>query len=614
MIEAGFADPTKQSIDLVRPRDMPNVSCVLPLPARALLAALLLAATGCQPAGPADPPPAPAAVAASDSVAAADSVGASGSVALPEAVPFWENATIYFLLTDRFHNGDPTNDVALGRDGDHAVLRGFMGGDLAGITQKIEEGYFDSLGVNAIWLTPFVEQIRGKTDEGTGDTYAYHGYWAADWTRIDPNFGTEEDLRRLVDVAHDHGIRLVMDVVINHTGPVTPLDPQWPDDWVRTDPSCTYQGYETTVECTLVDNLPDIRTESLEPVDLPPSLMEKWAAEGRLEQEMAELDAFFDRTGWPRAPRYYLIKWLTDWVREFGIDGYRGDTAKHVEPEVWTELKQEAVAALREWKDANPEEKIDDRDFFMMGEVYGYGIGGGRAYDFGDRAVDFYDHGFESLINFAFKADAEKDPHNLFQDYSYQLNQGPLDGVGVLNYVSSHDDGAPFDRERRRAMEAGTKLLLAPGAVQVYYGDETARPLEVPGAVGDANLRSFMNWDDVERNTRVDGRRTREILEHWRKLGRFRRAHPAVGAGVHERLQQQPLVFSRTLEVEGYTDRVLVLLDGEPGAKTLPVRGLFDDGTELLDYYSGQRVRVEGARVVVDSPHRIVLLGKERGG
>lgn len=588
-------------------KDMLNHSRALPLPVVTVLAGLLLAGTGCQPGvqpgAPTDPPPAPPA-----------RPEPTGAVALPESVPFWENATIYFLLTDRFHNGDPGNDLTLGRDGDHALLRGFMGGDLAGITRKIEEGYFDSLGVNAIWLTPFVEQIRGKTDEGTGDTYGYHGYWAADWTRVDPSFGTEEDLRRLVDVAHDHGIRLVMDVVINHTGPVTPMDPQWPDEWVRTDPSCTYQGYETTVECTLVDNLPDIRTESLDPVDLPPSLKAKWAAEGRLEQEMAELDAFFDRTGWPRAPRYYLIKWLTDWVREFGIDGYRGDTAKHVEPDVWQELKQEAVAALREWKTANPEEKIDDREFFMVGEVYGYGIGGGRAYDFGDRKVDFYDYGFESLVNFAFKADAEKDPDNLFQHYSYQLDQGPLEGVGVLNYVSSHDDGSPFDRERRRAMEAGTKLLLTPGAVQIYYGDETARSLQVAGAVGDANLRSFMNWEDVARNTRVDGYHTREILDHWRKLGRFRRAHPAVGAGRHERLQQQPFVFSRTLEVEGYADRVLVLLDGEPGAKTLPVFRLFEDGTELLDYYSGKRVRVEGEQVMVDSPHGIVLLGEAGGG
>ena len=84
---------------------------------------------------------------------------------------FWNSATVYFLLTDRFHNGDPANDRALGRAKNGAVLRSFEGGDLAGVLQKIEEGYFDSLGVNAIWMTPFVEQIHGAVDEGTGKTY-----------------------------------------------------------------------------------------------------------------------------------------------------------------------------------------------------------------------------------------------------------------------------------------------------------------------------------------------------------------------------------------------------------------------------------------------------------
>ena len=99
---------------------------------------------------------------------------------------FWNSATVYFLLTDRFQNGDSTNDHALGRAQDGAVLRSFQGGDLAGVRQKIEEGYFNSLGVNAIWMTPFVEQIQGSLEEGTGKTYGYHGYWTRDWTAVDP--------------------------------------------------------------------------------------------------------------------------------------------------------------------------------------------------------------------------------------------------------------------------------------------------------------------------------------------------------------------------------------------------------------------------------------------
>jgi len=152
-------------------------------------------------------------------------------------------------------------------------------------------------GINAIWFTPVVEQIHGGTDEGTGFTYAFHGYWAKDWTALDPNFGSMEDLAELVSVAHQHGIRIVMDAVINHTGPVTEQDKVWPNDWVRTSPKCEYSSYETAVPCTLVENLHDILTESNENVELPTELVEKWKKEGRYEQEMAELDAFFERTG-----------------------------------------------------------------------------------------------------------------------------------------------------------------------------------------------------------------------------------------------------------------------------------------------------------------------------
>jgi alpha-amylase len=116
--------------------------------------------------------------------------------------------------------------------------------------------------VHAVWLTPFVEQIHGSVDEGTGKTYGYHGYWTRDWTAVDPALGTEDDLRALVDAAHRHGIRVLMDAVINHTGPVTPQDPPWPADWVRTDPTCSYRDYTTTVECTW-SRLPDILTDGM---------------------------------------------------------------------------------------------------------------------------------------------------------------------------------------------------------------------------------------------------------------------------------------------------------------------------------------------------------------
>jgi alpha-amylase len=155
------------------------------------------------------------------------------SATTPDPATFWNGATVYFLLTDRFENGDSSNDRALGRARDGAVLRSFEGGDLSGVLRKLNEGYFDSLGVDAIWLTPFVEQIHGSVDEGTGRTYGFHGYWTRDWTAVEPALGTMDDLRAVVNAAHRRGIRVLMDAVINHPGPVTPQDPQWPNDWVR---------------------------------------------------------------------------------------------------------------------------------------------------------------------------------------------------------------------------------------------------------------------------------------------------------------------------------------------------------------------------------------------
>lgn len=519
-------------------------------------------------------------------------------------VPFdWRNATVYFLLTDRFNNGNTNNDVNFDRTRDAAKLRGFQGGDIAGITQKIEEGYFGSLGVNAIWFTPVVEQIHGATDEGTGLTYAYHGYWAKDWTALDPNFGTMDELKELVDTAHEHGIRVLLDVVANHTGPVTEIDPQWPDAWVRVNPTCTYQGYESTVECTLVENLPDIHTEKEETVDLPPSLVEKWQSEGRYDEEIQELEAFFASTGYPRAPKYYLIKWLTDYVRELGVDGFRVDTAKHTDAEIWAELKAQALAALQAWKEENPDKRLDEAPFWMVGEVYSYSAGGGQPYDYGDTTVNFFDYGFESLINFDFKYDAEKDYEAIFSKYDSLLHDGALEGVNVLNYLSSHDDGSPYDPYRKKSEEAAIKLLLSQGAAQIYYGDESDRSLVVEGTQGDATLRSFMNWEAIAQTDSVQ-----QVLQHWNKLGTFRKHHVAVGAGQHQKLSDDPYTFARTFKETDYIDKVVIALNTPTGIKEITVTGIFEDNTPLRDAYSGQEVVVENGKVSLNSPYPYVLL------
>ncbi|MGB9988490.1 alpha-amylase family glycosyl hydrolase [Massilia sp. SM-13] len=531
-----------------------------------------------------------------------------GAAVAAKPKPFaWENATVYFVLTDRFHNGDKSNDLAYGRKADAAPLRGYMGGDLKGLTAKVREGYFDSLGVNAIWLTPPVEQIHAGTDEGTGKSYGFHGYWARDWTAVDANLGTEKDFKDFVEAAHARGIRVVLDVVMNHTGPVTEADPVWPAGWVRTEPTCQYKDVPTTVSCTLVKNLPDVMTGSDKPVELPEALTAKWKTEGRYEREVKELDDFFAKTGYPRAPRYYLMKWHADWVRKYGVDGFRGDTVKHTEPGVWKELRTVAVAAHEEWKKANPKKVLGDGKFYMVAEVYNYVISHGQDFDMGGgEKANFYQNGFDALINFGLIHDGKGDYESLFSKYSAAL-AGPLKGYSVLNYLDSHDDGNPFDAARTKPFESANKLLLAPGAAQIYYGDETARRLDIAEAVGDAKLRSYMNWEELKQNAQREGYKVGAVRQHWSKLGLFRQVHLAVGAGAHEKLADKPYTFKRVLG----EDKVVVALDVPTGQPVdITVSGVFPDGTRLRDSYTGASYTVRKGAVRTSGKASTILLSK----
>ncbi|MDR6846797.1 alpha-amylase [Flavobacterium granuli] len=529
--------------------------------------------------------------------------GKKDSKGKTEKTPFvWEGANLYFLLTDRFNNGDKSNDINFNRTKVPGKLRGFEGGDLKGIIQKIDEGYFTKLGINVIWFTPVVEQIHDATDEGTGVSYGFHGYWTRDWTALDPNFGTKKDLAELVKKAHAKGIRIMLDGVINHTGPVTPIDTVWPEDWVRTGPNCLYKNFENTTACTLVAGLSDVKTESKVEVALPPFLIEKWKAEGRYDKEMASLDAFFKRTGYPRTPKYYIIKWLTDYITEFGIDGYRADTVKHTDESVWADFKTQCDYSFAQWKKNNPTKVLDNNPFYTIAEVYNYNISNGKIYDFGDKKVNYYENGFTGMINFEFKSDAQKDYASLFSKYSVLLN-GQLKGNSVLNYLSSHDDGGPFDAKRTKTIESGTKLLLTPGISQVYYGDESARSLVVEGTQGDATLRSFMNWDAINTNAE-----TQKTLLHWQKLGQFRVNHPSVGAGVNTEISTKPYVCSRTFTKGKYYDTVVIGLDLIIGKKEIPVGSAFNEGAKVKDAYSGVIGTVLNGKVIVDSEFDIVLL------
>ncbi len=519
--------------------------------------------------------------------------------------PFlWENANVYFLLTDRFNNGDTTNDHTFNRNKETGKLRGFEGGDIRGVIQKLDEGYFDKLGTTVIWMTPIVEQIHDGVDEGTGFSYGFHGYWTRDWSSLDPSYGTKKDLAELVEKAHAKGIRIMLDAVINHTGPVTAEDPVYPSDWVRTSPKCTYQSYDTYINCTLVENLPDVKTESNDNVALPPFLVEKWKKEGRYDNEVAELEIFFKKTGYPRAPKYYIMKWLSDYIRNYGIDGYRVDTAKHTKEDVWADFRKVCDLAFAEFKTKNPKKVLDTNPFFMVGEVYGYNIGGKKLYDFGDKKVNYFENGFTGLINFAFPYEAKMGYEELFSKYSTILNSD-LKGNTVMNYISSHDDSNPFDKKREKTLESATKLLLAPGISQTYYGDESARSLDIEGTQGDATLRSFMNWEDIKTNPK-----TAEVELHWQKLSNFRKNHLAVGAGIHTQITSTPYVFSRTFVKGKLNDAVVIGLDLPNGPKEISVGTIFKNGTKVKDAYSGKTSVVKDGKVSLNTNFSIILLEK----
>jgi alpha-amylase len=168
--------------------------------------------------------------------------------------------------------------------------------------------------------------------------------------------------------------------------------------------------------------------------------------------------------------------------------------------------------------------------------------------------------------------------------------------------MTSHDDGQPFDKERKMPFKTAEILLLTPGASQVYYGDEAARKLEIQGTVGDATLRSFMNWDQVEKDAK-----TKLVLEHWRKLGRFRANHMSVGAGKHQLISEENgFIFSRVRK----EDKVIVGINLQRGEKSIDVSSIFKNGEKVNEFYSGQSIVVKEGKVTLNTAFDLILIEK----
>lgn len=545
----------------------------------------------------------------------------------------WDNANVYFLLTDRFKNGNTANDHSYGRtlDKDGKPLEGwdtnpgtFHGGDFAGVTQSIEEGYFDNLGVNAIWISAPYEQTHGYCDSGKGFAhYSYHGYYVLDYTETDANFGTKEEFKTLVDTAHEHGIRVIMDIVMNHTGYNTVADMEqfgfgtlldgaldfkykltdvgevndhidyktseedwgkwWSNDWIRSGLPGYTEGAGGDLTMSL-SGLPDFRTEQTKDVTIPPILKTKWTQEGTYAQKLAKYGDKNTVTG-------YLSTWLSEWVREYGVDGFRCDTAKHVDKASWNQLKQACVSALREWRSNNKGKAGADwkEDFWMTGEHWDHGVGYDTYYSEG---------GFDSMINFAVTgggALASGSVANTYQGYADKINT--KEGFNVLSFMSSHDETLTRGDENTMLYNAAAFLLL-PGGVQIFYGDETNRPL-YPGVAFDGYggsghaLRSDMNWNDMDKT----------LLAQWQKVGQFRNKHVSIGAGSNVKLSATSgVAFGRTYDKNGVTDQAAAVIGcNKNSSVTVDVSTLWEDGSYIINTYDNSSSVVTDGKVTFNS-------------
>ena len=567
----------------------------------------------------------------------------------------WDNATVYFLLTDRFYNGNTSNDHSYNRlknkDGSivsssqlNSDVATFHGGDFAGITKKINEGYFDKLGVNALWISAPYEQIHGYVivNEGRHDSikhYAYHGYYALDYTQTDANFGTAAEFKTMVDTAHQHNIRIVLDIVMNHPGYNTIYDMReynygtfkvsdseidsvyynwtyngnyhniidytssnagsgWANWWGKSWLRAGITGYDNLGNDSLTGSaggsLPDFKTENSATVSIPTFLQNKWQKEGRATTVNNKMNSWFSSTGKQKTVRNYLVCWLSDWVREYGVDGFRCDTAKHVELASWKALSDECTSALKEWRSKHKSDPAGSwtDDFWMTAEDYGSGVNYDNYYSQG---------GFDSKINFSFTGGGgvpgASSINNTYSDYASRINSN--DKFNVLTYISSHDTALC----RNDLYYQGSAFLMLPGAVQIFYGDESARPVlnsSIQGC-GDHLVRSDMNWSSTDSG----------VLAHWQKVGSFRNRHVAVGAGTHNKVDATSgLGFARVYNKNGVNDTIVAVIGASNNTNVkVKVSPYIPDGLTVTNAYDGKTAVVSGGYVTFNSgAHGTILI------
>lgn len=454
----------------------------------------------------------------------------------------WDESVIYFMVTDRFFDGNESNNTASGAQTygkDNAGL--YHGGDFAGITQKLD--YLEDLGINTIWITPIVENIPGVTVTDTGKedvpyNAAYHGYWASDFTKLNPTLGTEEEFQTLIDQAHNRGIRIMVDIVVNHAGYDTNFG-----DMIRSGDDIVSGSDQKDS----LSNLPDFRTED-------------------------------------PAVSAQLVKWQTQWVKDFGIDYFRVDTVKHVENDTWAELKN----ALTEV----------DSDFKMIGEYAGGGyasngntLGTGEMdsdldFDFNDQATNFVKGNISSVESFLTS-------RNSGLNNTYMTGQflGSHDEDGFKKKLL--DGGMAEDAATAASMVAASLQITAKGQPVIYYGEEI-------GLTGLNNYPYQTNRYDFDWTMVNSDNKT---YQHYKKMLSIRNAYTDVFA----RGDRKTILAS---DENGYDivsrsykgTKLYVGLNIKDVAQTVEIPVSENNGTVLKDLYSGKTYTVSNGKIKVIIP------------
>lgn len=455
----------------------------------------------------------------------------------------WDESVIYFMVTDRFFDGNKTNNTANGANtyGDNEGL--YHGGDFAGVTQKLD--YLEQLGINTIWITPIVENIKGVkvTDKGADKVpynAAYHGYWASDFTKLNPALGTKEEFKTLIEQAHERGIRIMVDIVVNHAGYDT-------ESTFKSMLRGTDDVVAGSDQKDSLSNLPDFKTED-------------------------------------SAVSAQLVKWQTQWVKDYGIDYFRVDTVKHVENDTWSELKNALTEA--------------DPSFKMIGEYSGGGyasngntLGTGTMdsdldFDFNDQANSFVNGNIAAVESFLAARNA-----SLNNTYMTGQFLGSHDEDGFKQKLL--DAGVAAADADAMALVAATLQITAKGQPVIYYGEEI-------GLTGLNNYPYQTNRYDFDWSQANDSNKT---YSHYKKLLSIRNAYTDVFARGTRKVvvssdKEKYDVAAR--EYQGTKLYVGMNVNTKELQLTIPVTE--GDASVMTDLYSGKTYVVNDGKVTVTIP------------